>query len=168
MTLQFWGILGGFSILGLLCLHLFPFSALSASAKMSPWWSSWWIPGWLAPCGDGLLLSVLHAPAVCSSAAGLTGPMNHSWKAKCSERSGPVCGVLMWPSLTETTCIWTVVDWSGCASQGQLPGSHMPLFRFEKAGLEGLRTYYFYCCFPSVHAVLHRTEKGRSCDLKKL
>lgn len=152
VALKFWEILGGFSTLGSLCLS-FSFVSLSASAKMSPSWSSWWIPGWLPPGGDGLLLSLLHAPAVSAvQSAGLTGPINHSWKARCSESSVPICDVLMWHSLTYTTCTWTVADWGGYGSQIWLPGSHMPLFGFEEAGLEGLGTCCLsYCCFLSVH-----------------
>lgn len=148
----------------------FSFVSLSASAKMSPWWSSWWIPGWLPPGGDGLLLSLLHAPAVSAvQSAGLTGSINHSWKARCSESSGPICDVLMWHSLAYTSCTWTGADWGGCGSQIWLPGFHMPLFGFEEAGLERMGTCCFsYCCFFSMHTVLHRIEKGRSCDLKKL
>lgn len=107
----------------------FSFVSSSASEKMSPWLSSWWIPGWLSAGADGLLCSLLHAPVVSAvQSAELTESINHSWMERFSESSGPIWDVLMWLSLTYTR------DLCGWGSQIWLPGSHMPQFGLRRLG----------------------------------
>lgn len=151
----------GWIVHSLLTLPLsFSFVSPSAPAKVSPWW---WIPGWLSAGADGLLCSLLHAPVVCAAqSAGLTESINRSGKGRSSESSGPIWDVLMWHSLTYTTCMWQICVDGDLRSGCQPPTC--PSLVWEGWVRRVGNLLFLLLLFP----FCAQNWKRRSCDLKKL